>query len=218
MCSEMRTIRFFSKLIAVPLLALVISCGTANLPTAPASPIEQQTPSTGETVPSTFRLSMMALPRTKTVGDQNSSEIETKTIGFWGGTIEIIHRQTKATFVVPPTALEQKTEISMQIHGEGPSAIIEFGPDGLAFRRPALLAISFPSEGVDPETLGGYLIEEGGTHQPVPHRILVGPQRITVVMAIAHFSEYSGNDGDDYMLTEQDLNLLSDEDIKNHYK
>lgn len=167
----------------------LVGCQSDMMPTAPTV----DTPTESAQMSQTLRFSLLPSHLQKRV-DASSSKIKTKDMGVWGGQISIVHQKTRATFIVPPKALDQRTEISMQVHGSGPSAVVEFGPEGLYFNTPALLALTFSSEGIDPDTLGGYLLEDDGTYTPVKHRVIVKNNRITILMTIPHFSEYTGND------------------------
>lgn len=191
--------------VAISFLGL-IACHSGQLPNGPD--LSSDTPET-ISIPSTLRIALMPFALRKSAGDPTSSKIKTKRIGQKGGLISITHEKTKATFLVPNRALDEKTEISMQLHGSGISTIVEFGPDGLHFNKSALLALTFSAEGVDPETLGGYLLGEDGSGIPIRHRVIVKNNRITVLMRIAHFSEYFIDDNEE---VEEDFDLLYDED------
>ena len=182
----------------------LIGCHAGQMPNAPdLSHAPTETPAYA-TTPS-FRIALTPFALHKTTGEQTSSPIKTQRIGILGGLINIVHEKTKATFMVPPMALDKKTDISMQVHGSGATAIVEFGPDGLEFNKPALLALTFSSEDVDPESLGGFLVEKDGSYTPVGHRIIVKNNTITLLIKIAHFSEYTGNDGDESAYDDIDI-------------
>jgi hypothetical protein len=182
-------------LLVIGLLGL-IGCHSGQMPNAPdLSPDNSEILSHSNT-PS-LRIALMPFALRKSAGEQTSSKIKTKRIGASGDQITITHEKTQAKFRVPKDALDERVEISMQIKGSGASAIVKFGPDGLHFNKPARLALTFSSEGIDPENLGGYLIEEDGTHTPVPYRINVQNNRITLLIQIAHFSTYSGDGGEE---------------------
>ena len=100
----------------------------------------------------------------------------------------------------------------MQVHGSGPSSVVEFGPDGLHFNRPCVLSITFSSKGVDPATLGGYLINEDGTLTPLEYRITEKKRTITIEIQIEHFSTYTGDDGENGN-SEDDEEDETDEDV-----
>jgi hypothetical protein len=190
-------------LLAIGFLGL-LGCHSGQMPNAPDLSAETSATSSQSVAPS-FRIALTPFALHKTVGEQTSSPTKTKRIGILGGLINIVHEKTKATFMVPPMALNQRTDISMQIHGSGASAIVEFGPDGLVFNKPALLALTFSAEDVDPESLGGYLVEEDGTYTPVGHRIIVKNNTITILIKIAHFSEYTGDGGDESVYDDIDI-------------
>ena len=183
----------------LPLIALValIGCSSGQLPTAPdntdvspASRIATEQPT------SAIRIAFTPPALSKSARPQTSSPIRTKRIGTRGGKISIDHEKTRAQFTVPRRALDKTTAISMQVHGSGPSSVVEFGPSPLYFNRPCTLSITFSSKGIDPSTLGGYLITEDGTTTEVPHRIIVTKLTITIQIQIAHFSQYTGDDGE----------------------
>ena len=190
-------------LLAIGLLGL-IGCHSGQMPNAPDLSSDGVEASPQSVTPS-FRIALTPFALHKTTGDQTASPIKTKRIGILGGLINIVHEKTKATFMVPPLALNQRTDISMQVHGSGASSVVEFGPDGLEFNKPALLALTFSAEDVDPESLGGYLVEADGTYTPVGHRIIVKANTITLLIKIAHFSEYTGNDGDESAYDDLDI-------------
>jgi len=100
----------------------------------------------------------------------------------------------------------------MQVFGSGPSAVVEFGPSGLHFNKACILSITFSSEGVDPSTLGGYLINEDGTTTEVPYRVIKRKRTITIKIQIEHFSTYTGDDGENAN-SEEDPEEEIDEDI-----
>ena len=103
--------------------------------------------------------------------------------------------------------------ITIQVHGSGPSSSVEFGPSGLHFNRPCVLSTTFPSEGVDPSQLGGYLLSDDGPITAVPHKIIVRKRTITVQLKIAHFSTYGYGDNGESGNSDSDEDGETDEDI-----
>ncbi|MBT5831372.1 MAG: hypothetical protein HOH77_14385 [Candidatus Latescibacteria bacterium] len=206
MRSQFRTVHSIQNaLIAISFLSL-IACHSGQFPNAPDLSAD---PPEAHSSPSTLRIALTPFTLRKSAGEQTSSKVKTKRIGIKGGQISIVHEKTKARFIVPRDALDEKTKISMQLHGSGTSTVVEFGPDGLHFDKPALLALTFSAEGVDPEILGGYLLGEDGSGTPIRHRVIVKNNRITVLMHIAHFSEYFIDDNEE---VEEDLSIVYDED------
>ena len=168
---------------------LMPSGPTMDAPDAPLSAIPQAPTAS-------MRLAISPLALSKPAGQRSSSPVVRKKIDATGGKLAIAHKTTLAEFSVPAGALKESTVISMQIEGQGPAAIVEFGPSGLDFLNPATLTISFPAKGVDVESLGGYLLEEDGSATPVPYKIIVRGNRIWVIIQIDHFSQYGTDDGE----------------------
>jgi hypothetical protein len=111
-----------------------------------------------------------------------------------GGRITILSGQTQDGFEVPRKALKKDTRISMEVIGEGPSTVVRFGPSGLQFLKTCTLSITFPKDGVDPKSLGGYVVKENGKTTPVPYTVKVHGKWITVRISVPHFSVYEGDD------------------------
>ncbi|MDA0748057.1 MAG: hypothetical protein O2954_16160 [bacterium] len=203
---------FFSKypqaagLVFSALILWFSGCSQADLPTASSGP--SATPDAVRTnpriaagpsqhIPGGFGISLVPPHLAKRAEQRTFESTEQRVSARRGGFLAVASGQTFSWFHVPPRALEETTTIQMTLVGEGPYAQIHFGPEGLQFLRACTLSITFPSEGIDPETLGGYLIEENGESVPVEHKVRVHGRWITVTMAIHHFSIYSPGDGDD---------------------
>lgn len=184
-----------------------MGCQAGQMPNAPELP-PGNTATVSQVQSPSLRIALIPFALRKSAGEQTSSKVKTKIIGQRGGRLTLTHEKTHTQFVVLPRALDANTNISMQIHGSGPSSIIEFGPDGTQFNLPCLLSITFPADGIDPASLGGYLLQEEGPGTPIQHRIFVKNNRITVVMLIRHFSEYYVDDNEP---PEEDLDLIYDD-------
>ncbi len=179
-------------------IAVQVGCHSAQLPNAPElSPPDEQTTDVAIAKSAPLRIALKPFALSKPTGKQTASSIVEKTIDSSGGKMTIAHEKTLTDFVVPNKALDQPVVISMQILGSGPSAVVELGPDGLHFDRPSILAITFPNKDVDPDDLGGYLVHEDGSVTPVPYKILVKRNRITIIMLVSHFSQYGSDEGEE---------------------
>jgi len=178
-------------------VAGLIGCSSGLMPSGPAMEAPDAPLSATPKAPTaSMRLAISPLALSKPAGQRYSSPVVRKKIDASGGRLAIAHKTTLAEFSVPAGALEESTVISMQIEGQGPAAVVEFGPSGLHFLHAATLSISFPSDGVDAESLGGYLLEEDGSATPVPYKIIVRGNRIWVIIQIDHFSQYGSDDGE----------------------
>lgn len=194
------------------LLVLVsfVGCSSDHVLIGPDPQLE--TDLVSEQPASAIRIAFVPPALGKPTGAQTSSRIRKKRIGRTGGQLTINHEKTRAKFQVPRHALDKPTLITMQVHGSGPSAMVEFGPSGLHFNRPSSLSITFSSEGIDPETLGGYLLNDDGTTTQVPYKITVRKHTLTIRIQIEHFSTYTGDDGESYNSDDDDLSDVYDED------
>lgn len=185
------------KFVTLIVLMGLIGCSSGPLPTAPDSAdVPLLSGIATEQPASAIRIAFTPPALGKSARPQTSSPIHTKRIGPQGGQITIAHEKTRTQFTVPSRALDKKTAISMQVKGSGPSSVVEFGPGGLHFNRPCTLSITFSSKGIDPNTLGGYLINKNGTITKVPHRIIQNKHTITIEIQVAHFSTYTGDGGE----------------------
>lgn len=179
------------------LLLILTGCSSRQFPASPRPvtgdvPVRQERP-----VYADVGFSLLARPLTKPTGGAGARVEERLISARRGGQIAVSSGQTLARFSVPDRALEQDTVIRMAVYGEGPATLVRFAPSGLRFLKNASLAVSFPSEGVDVASLGGYLIDANGSATPVPCTVEVRGGRIIVEMSIAHFSIYSPSDGDE---------------------
>jgi len=114
------------RALAALVLACLLSFSCDQAPTTP--PIEQPQALIGSVEP-TGLLQCSALPNVTS----------TRTIGSEGGSISV----GPHTLVIPPAALSQPTAITMTLTtGKGVNAV-SFAPEGLQFRRPAALTMSY---------------------------------------------------------------------------
>ena len=187
------------------LIACLAGCSPGGFPTAPG-PADEEAEVAGSSAPETAPpaiqipegagVAISRLPLTKPAKIQTPLVTE-KRIGPRGGRLTILNGSTLVYFKVPKGALKGYELIRMEVIGEGPSVLIRFGPSGLHFLKDCTLSITFPKEGVDPEDLGGYLIEKNGNATPVPYTVKVRKNSITVKLSISHFSIYSPDDGEE---------------------
>ena len=121
----MKAVRALAALVLVCLLSP--SCGEA--PTTPTTEVQQPEALIGSLLEPTGLLQCSALPYATS----------TRTIGSEGGSISV----GPHTLVIPPAALSQPTAITMTLPtGLGVNAV-RFAPEGLQFRRPAALTLSY---------------------------------------------------------------------------
>ena len=188
------------------LIAVAAGCSQGLLPTGPGSPAGADQTATsgvaiqsaaGINVPAGSGIAISRMPLTKPAGSQKPVVVEQR-IGPRGGLIAAWarDRKTQVWFRVPRGALEKKTTIRMEVIGGGPSVLVKFGPSGLTFLKPCTLSIVLDREDVDPEELGGYLIEKNGKATEVPYSVVVRGRWVIVEISIQHFSIYSPGDGD----------------------
>lgn len=188
-------------------LSLVLAgCSSSQFPAAPNPAVRgTQPPLSGavlalpgvQPITPGVSFALSPSPRSKPTASRRPLVDEGLVRARKGGQLTVESGHTLARFTVPANALEQDTRIRMEVIGEGASTLVRFGPSGLQFLKPATLALSFPAEGMDIDGLGGYLIDENGAATPVPFRVEVRGNRITVSLSISHFSLYSPSDGDD---------------------
>ncbi|HJS43961.1 MAG TPA: hypothetical protein VJ755_10855 [Gemmatimonadales bacterium] len=121
----MKAVRALAALVLVCLLSL--SC---EAPTTPPTDLPQQPEALiGSLVEPTGLLQCSALP----------SATSARIIGSEGGSISA----GPHTLVIPPAALSQPTAITMTLlTGRGVNAV-SFAPEGLQFRRPVALTMSY---------------------------------------------------------------------------
>jgi hypothetical protein len=121
----MKAVRALAALVLVCLLSP--SCGEA--PTTPPTAVQQPEALIGSLLEPTGLLQCSALPYATS----------TRTIGSEGGSISA----GPHTLVIPPAALSQPTAITMTLlTGRGVNAV-SFAPEGLQFRRPVALTMSY---------------------------------------------------------------------------
>jgi hypothetical protein len=174
----------------------LIGCDSGLLPGAPDLSSDISATGSMGAPAASLRLAVSPFSLQKSAGAKSASKIKTRRIGERGGRIGIVHENTRAIFEVPRGALEQSVDIRMQLKGSGASTVVEFGPDGLQFAQAAILALTFSTESIDPENLGGYLVEADGQYTPVPYSTLIQDDRVTLFIEVMHFSEYTGDGGD----------------------
>lgn len=198
----------FGRWLSWSLPALVIwlsGCSSEHLPMAPTppeespqavAPVQNRAVSQAVQNPGKFTISISPFRLAKTAGEQKTKSKEKLIRARRGGSIVILNGRTLVTFWVPGGALDEDTRIGMEVIGEGPATSVRFWPPGTYFNEPSILTITFPAEGVDPETLGGYVVtDENGTH-PVRSEVKVRGKWITVTIWIPHFSQVSPPDGE----------------------
>lgn len=122
----MKAVRALAALVLVCLLSF--SCGEA--PTNPPTDLQQQPEALiGSLVEPTGLLQCSALP----------FATSTRTIGSEGGSITA----GPHTLVIPPAALSQPTAITMSVLTRRGVNAVSLAPEGLQFRRPAALSMSY---------------------------------------------------------------------------
>ena len=180
---------------AVTLTALLISAcgGGTSAPTATETPAETATPS----------------PATATVeGVSERSPVSTEAavlVRHEDGSATFVFENLEASFTIPVGALPEGRpldEITAEWIGPmGESSVVahfRFGPDGLAFGKPAALRFKI---GLRPgQFLGGLVVEGGLGSVPVPlplsdeasalRIVRASADEVWVATSISHFSEY----------------------------
>ncbi len=187
------------------LIACLAGCSPGGFPTAPGPANEEvevagsnapQTAPSAIQIPAGAGIAISRLPLTKPARIQTPL-VREKRIGPRGGSLTILNGRTLVHFRVPRKALNGTELIRMEVIGEGPSVLVQFGPSGLHFQKDCTLSITFPTGDIDPKSLGGYLIEKNGKATPVPYTVQVRGNWITVKLSISHFSIYSPDDGEE---------------------
>jgi|GEM_PF-2481093 hypothetical protein len=183
---------------------LVAGCSNSDFATGPAQPddspplLSQSNVATQSgAIHGGFGISKSPPSLAKRAGSQKHSKTAKKIRARKGGRLNLRNGRTLASFGIPRGALEEDTRISMELIGEGASVLVKFGPEGLEFLKACELTLTFPGEGVDPSTIGGYYIQENGEAIPIHREVTQVGKWIVVKMSIHHFSIYSPGDGED---------------------
>ncbi|HUF49300.1 MAG TPA: hypothetical protein VMN60_00615 [Longimicrobiales bacterium] len=147
----------------------------------------------GSTQPIVFRIEQGAVPPAGTPHVLvDPSVARSATIGATGGSVSLTHDGIHYTFTVPAGALRSDQLIRMspimRIHNlpfeGGLAAGVQFEPEGLTFRKPAMLRMEFPVA-VDARTITGLSYARDGDDMIPYPRFLDGN---TVTLPIHHFS------------------------------
>lgn len=181
-----------SRLLLTPLLAAALglaACSGGN------SPLEPQTPSLGrpqETESPELATNLVNGLLNKQYLSCHALPAQSKSaaVGLLGGVINVGPHK----LVLPPGAVLSQTTITARITGGDTSNSIQFSPEGLKFKVPPVLVISYSnctvSGGILPLVKLAYTTDDLSSILEILPAV-ANPLNKTVVGTITHFSRYA---------------------------
>ena len=122
-----------------------------------------------------------------------------KMVGQWGGIVYVYDNgeeggqdDVQALFVVPWKALDEKVEISVSLQGDVLSnLVVEFGPSGLEFKKPAYLWVKVGADKMDADGVRVMHISKDGSEEISTYLKKGRDGNYYIVLKVPGFSRYS---------------------------